>query len=119
MPKTKVTEKLREKIRDRVMELTPGYRWHVIALRERESVEKAYLRIDKDGHAEVYSDDAVTMIIYGKSRGRQLTAERDIQWLKDNDLFIGSKFQAKGTQPMTESFEPEEEADEPEEEAGK
>lgn len=86
-----VTEKLRKELRDRVAELTPGTRWHVIARCERESVEMAFLSIDKDCKAEVHSDDAVTRMIYDISSGRQLSAEKTIEWLEKKNLWSGTK----------------------------
>ena len=87
-----VTEKLRKEIRIKIAELTPGYRWHVIARNERTSVEQAFLRIDKDDKAEVFSDDAVTREMYSLSVGRKLMADRTVEWLNENNLWTGSKF---------------------------
>jgi len=91
--KVAITEKLRKELRIRIMELTPGYRWHVIARDERESVEQAFLRIDNvHDVAEVFSDDYVTSQIYERSVGKQLIAERTIKWLEDHKLWTGAKF---------------------------
>lgn len=89
--KVAVTEKLRKEIRAHIAELTPTCSWYTIPRDERESVKQAYLRIDKEGKAERFSDDGVTSMIYEKSRGRQLLAERAIKWLEENDLWIGTR----------------------------
>jgi len=87
-----ITEKLRKELRIRIMELTPGHRWHVIARDERESVELAYLRIDNvHDVAEVFSDDYVTSQIYERSVGRQLIAQRTIEWLDEHEFWTGTK----------------------------
>ena len=96
MAKAVVTEKLRQEIRDRLVDLTPGTRWHVIARSERESVERAFLAIDEDSRvAEVHSDNGVTKMIYEISRGRMQLAEKTIKWLEEKDLWPGAKLQAE------------------------
>lgn len=100
--KVAITEKMRKELRKRIEELTPKYKWYTIARDERESVEWAFLRVGEvhsshDIHevhdvAEVFSDDGVTSLIYEKSRGNQLMAERTIAWLKENELWVGAKF---------------------------
>lgn len=87
-----VTEKMRKELSKRIAELTPYCRWHVIARDERKSVEWAFLRIDKDDKAEVFSDDGVSGMIYEHSIGRKLIAERTIQWLEENNLWMGARF---------------------------
>lgn len=85
-------EELRKELRGRIADLTPGYRWHVIARDERESVELAFLRIDAvHDVAEVFSDDAITSMLYSLSVGRQLEAERTIAWLELRNLWTGGK----------------------------
>lgn len=94
MAKVIVTEQLRKELRDRLVNLTPGTRWHIIARCERESVEMAFLSIDEDSKvAEVHSDNGVTKMIYEISRGRQLLAEKTIEWLERKDLWPGTKLQ--------------------------
>lgn len=104
--KVKVTEKLRKEIRYRIAALTPDCTWYILARDERESVELAFLRVDKDDKAEVFSDDTVTAMIYTTSRGRQLVAERDIEWLNDNDLWVGAKFTVREEEEEEEDFGP-------------
>lgn len=90
--KVTITEKMRKELRKRIEELTPKYKWYTIARDERESVEWAFLRIDRvHDVAEVFSDDGVTSLIYSTSRGNQLMAERTIAWLKENELWVGAK----------------------------
>lgn len=92
MAKVVVTEKLRKEIRDRLVNLTPGTRWYVIARCERESVEMAFLAVDEDSKiAEVHSDNSVTRTIYELSRSRQLLAEKTIKWLEKKDLWPGAE----------------------------
>lgn len=90
--KVAVTEKMRKELRKRIAELTPYCTWYVIARDERESVEWAYIRIDKDDKAETFSDDGVSSMIYERSMGRKLIAERTIEWLEENDLWMGARF---------------------------
>lgn len=87
-----VTERMRKEIRDRMAELTPEYKWYIIARSERESVEWAYIRIDsRDNQAEIFSDDGISSQMYQICRGRQLIAERTIKWLEENNLWIGAR----------------------------
>lgn len=86
--KVRVTEALRKEIRRRIAELTPHYQWYTIPRDERESVECAYIRIDKvHDVAETFSDDTVTAMIYEKARIQELMAVRTVEWLDANKLW--------------------------------
>jgi len=90
--KVAITEKMRKELRKRIEELTPKYKWYTIARDERESVKRAYLRVDKvHSVAAVFSDNGVTSLIYSTSRGNQLMAERTIKWMEENNLWMGGK----------------------------
>lgn len=90
----KVSEKRRKEIRRRLNGLAGVLqkRWYIIARDERESVEQAFICIDKDDHAEIVSDDGATYILYDICSRMRIIAEEHIEWLNKEGLFIGSKF---------------------------
>lgn len=101
-----ITERMRKEIRRSIAELTPNYKWYLIAKDTRESVELAYISVHKENStAEIFSDDGVTSTIYSVSRGNQLSAERTIKWLEENNLWIGAKLNVEALPEKEEQEE--------------
>jgi hypothetical protein len=101
--KVTVTEKLRKEIRAKIADLEPDCKWYLIPRDQREEgIEWAYLRVNEEGKAESYSDDGVTSHIYQKCMGMKAIAERNIEWLESENLWMGARFM-----PVTEEYKEE------------